>query len=133
VPGWSSRWPWYEREIVGASMTQTVEESEWDGTRFGREQTTGVMLGLGWPQVIFLGIGAVLMLLWMLLLPAPISVIFAVLTAGIFAGLGLPKKQGMPFVVYLWHLVRYGRRGAADQLRYVQRNDAEALELANEP
>src|SRR5699024_10041421 len=91
-------------------MTQNLQESEWDGTRFGREQTTGVMLGLGWPQVIFLSVGAVLMLLWMLLLPAPVSVIFAVLTAGIFAGLGLPKRHGMPLVVYLWHVVRYGKR-----------------------
>lgn len=114
-------------------MTQNLQESEWDGTRFGREQTTGVMLGLGWPQVIFLSVGAVLMLLWMLLLPAPVSVIFAVLTAGIFAGLGLPKRHGMPLVVYLWHVVRYGKRGATDQLRYVQSDDAEVLALSDEP
>lgn len=106
-------------------MTEVVEESEWDDTRFGREQTTGIILGLGGPQVAFLGVGAAIVLGLLIVMDAPWSVLFALLTAGVFAGLGVPKRHGTPLIVHLWKEIVYIFRGSQDQLQYVQRTDAE--------
>lgn len=106
-------------------MSQHVQDSEWDGTKFGREQTTGVMLGLGKEQVIFLSIGAGLVLLVVIALSAPASVLLGIMIGLVFAGIGIPKVQGVALVVYLWRLMVYMLRGSKGQLEYVQRDDAE--------
>lgn len=106
-------------------MSGNVEESEWDGTRFGREQTTGVMLGLTKDQVIFLGVGAGIVMLTLISLNAPASVFLALMIALVFAGVGIPKVQGMSLVMYLWRSIVYVIRGSKGQLEYVQRDGAD--------
>lgn len=106
-------------------MAEHVEASDYDGVRFGREQTTGVLLGLGVPQVAFLAVGAGLVLLFMIGLSGPVGWLLALVTAALFTAIGLPKHKGMPLVVYLWKLLRYGKRGITEQLEYVYKDNAE--------
>lgn len=101
-------------------MTQTYQETAWDGVHFQRERQTGVFLGLGKMQVWTLGAGlAVVLLVWFL---APVIFPFRVLAAlvvaaGVF-GLAVPRPAGRPLVEWVLLWSRYQARGFWGYLRF---------------
>lgn len=101
--------------------------SPWDGTRFPRERTTGVVLGLNLVQTITAGIGAGVALLSIMLGGFPAGFITGIVILVIFAGLAIPKIAGRAPVEWAWRYIRYGVRGAQSQLVFVQREAADEL------
>lgn len=114
-------------------------ESEWDGARYPREKTTGVILGLDWAQVIFLvvyGVGVSAALVFTL--GFPLGLVLGFLNLIVAALVGIPRIWGRSLVLWVWEAVRFLVRGAQGQLRYereipVTATSAERDEWEQEP
>ncbi|NUL44057.1 PrgI family protein [Cellulosimicrobium funkei] len=103
---------------------QTLEQqldSPWDGARFARERTTGVLLGLNWSQVITLGSALALMLILVFVGGFPRGFFAALVIGAVAAGIVVPKVMGRPLIGWVGLWLRYLLRGARDQLTFVRR------------
>lgn len=111
-----------------------AQSSPWDGTRFPREQTTGVIMGLNLTQTITAGIAVVAALVAVMIGGFPQGVIVAMVLVSFGAGLAIPKFGGRAPVEWAGICARYAMRGARGQLAYVQREsrDAEVVYLDRE-
>lgn len=77
------------------------EASEWDGARFGREESTGVIFGMDFLQVVFLGVGMVLAVGCVLMGGFPGGTIAALIICGVFASVGIPRVAGKSLLKWL--------------------------------
>lgn len=102
-------------------MTQTlsVEPSEWDGARFGREETTGVVMGLDWGQVVYLGVGVAICVPVVIALGFPTGLLIALLVGGIFAATGIPRLHGRSLISWTVTFVKFWWRRRRGQTEYV--------------
>lgn len=75
---------------------QTVQSSEWDGARFGREQGTGVAFGLGMGQIVFIGagLGVALIIVFVFKSAFPVNLLPAGLVLAVALGIGVPRFFG---------------------------------------
>jgi Mg/Co/Ni transporter MgtE len=94
---------------------QTVQTSEWDGARFGREQGTGVAFGLGMGQIIFIGAGLAVALIVVFVFNSafPVNLLLQVGVAVTLA-IGVPRIQGKSLLEWasvVRFMVRRRRRG----------------------
>lgn len=96
------------------------EESPWDGSRFSREKRTGVAMGLDLAQVIFLGVGIGIAVLLIIIGGFPLGFILGLLTAALFAGVGIPRFHGTSLLEWMWRFLTYRLRRRAGQLKFVQ-------------
>ncbi|MFC4372450.1 hypothetical protein ACFOZ2_16500, partial [Citricoccus nitrophenolicus] len=115
---------------------QTLEQqldSPWDGARFARERTTGVLLGLSWSQVIALGVALGLMLILVFVGGFPRGFFAALVLGAAAAGVVVPKVMGRPLIGWAGLWLRYLVRGARDQLTFVRREDTDDGETPTEP
>lgn len=97
------------------------EVSEWDGVHFQREHQSGIFLGLVWLQIVYLAVGAAIMLmLFAAGLPFPIGPILALATGAGFFFTGVPRVQGRPLVEWAVAAIRFLLRGAGGFLRYLR-------------
>jgi hypothetical protein len=105
-------------------VNQTLEQqldSPWDGARFARERTAGVLLGLNWAQVITLGAALGLMLILVFAGGFPRGFFTALVIGVVAGGIVVPKVQGRPLLGWVGLWLRYLLRGARDQLTFVRR------------
>lgn len=105
-------------------VEQTLEQqldSPWDGARFARERTTGVLLGLNWSQVLTLGAALGLMLILVFVGGFPRGFFTALVIGAAAAGVVVPKVMGRPVISWVGLWLRYLLRGARDQLTFVRR------------
>lgn len=103
--------------------------SPWDGARFARERTTGVILGLGLEQVIVLGLGLATIVLLMIFGQFPDNLLAAGVVMILVLGIALPRFAGKSLIQWLLLVVWYTGRGALGQLHYVHRDTPEAYEI----
>lgn len=118
--------------MVNQSMEQQLD-SPWDGARFARERTTGVLLGLSWSQVITLGVALGLMLILVFVGGFPRGFFAALVLGAAAAGVVVPKVMGRPLIGWAGLWLRYLVRGARDQLTFVRREDTDDGETPTEP
>lgn len=118
----------------------TNDESEWKGTRFGREESTGVVMGLGWEQVSFIAAGVgVLMLGVVTIGSVPVKIIFGLLVLVVTAGIGIPRIAGKSLLEWMMKFFKNKGREKTGQNEYVPPidgadatwNGAGELELVN--
>ncbi|GFZ85346.1 hypothetical protein GCM10011359_13080 [Nesterenkonia alkaliphila] len=96
------------------------EASEWDGTRFGREESTGVVMGLGWDQVIFLGVGVLICVPIVVAVGFPTGLLIALVIGGGFALVGIPRVMGKSLIRWAFTIMKFGWRKKQGQTEYVQ-------------
>ncbi|HRO31605.1 SCO6880 family protein [Citricoccus sp.] len=108
-------------------------DSPWDGARFARERTTGVLLGLSWPQVITLGVALGLMLLLVFTGGFPRGFFTALVLGAVAAGIVIPTVMGRPLIGWAGLWLRYLVRGARNQLTFVRRDGTDDDETPTEP
>ncbi|WMY80041.1 SCO6880 family protein [Citricoccus sp. I39-566] len=116
-------------------MLEPQLDSPWDGARFARERTTGVMLGLSWSQVTALGATLGLMLLMVFTGGFPRGFFTALVIGAAAAGVIVPRVAGRPLIGWAGLWLRYLLRGARNQLTFVRReattvDDAPAVPAA---
>ncbi|MFP3397177.1 SCO6880 family protein [Brevibacterium sp. SIMBA_078] len=95
---------------------QTVQTSEWDGARFGREQGTGVAFGLGMGQIIFIGAGLAVALIVVFVFNSafPVNLLPAGGVLAVTLAIGVPRIQGKSLLEWasvVRFMVRRRRRG----------------------
>lgn len=95
-----------------------VEASEYDGSHFGREESTGVILGLSLGQVSFLGVGIVVGIVAIVTLGFPVGLVSAILIGVVFAVIGLPRFGGKSLLRWAWIFVRHWVRSATGQTAF---------------
>ncbi|MGW9550879.1 SCO6880 family protein [Citricoccus zhacaiensis] len=111
-------------------------DSPWDGARFARERTTGVVMGLNWSQVIALGLTLGLMMLLVFVGGFPRGFFTALVLGAAAAGLVVPKVTGRPLLGWVGLWLRYLLRGARNQLTFVRRegtNDDQTPTVVTSP
>lgn len=97
-------------------------DSPWDGARFARERTTGVLMGLNWFQVIALAVALGLMMILVFIGGFPGGVFAALVLGTVSAGVVVPKWKGRPLLGWSGLWLRYLLRGARNQLTFVRRD-----------
>lgn len=104
-------------------MTETMDRnaaSEFDGAHFGRERVTGVIMGLGLPQVIFLGVGVMIAVFLVTLGGFPGGLIQALIVGGIFVAVGVPRPAGKTMLEWIGIRGKGTAQSAFGQNEYVQ-------------
>ena len=104
-------------------MSVHVEESEWDGTHFSREESTGVVLGLDFGQVGFLGVGVVIAVTLVIAFGFPVGFIGAVAVAGVFGVIGIPRYDGRSLLRWALVFISMWFRKKQGQNQFVQETD----------
>lgn len=103
----------------------TFEASEYDGARFPREQSTGVILGLGWEQVIVLAVGISSAVISVVTGGFPAGAIVALLIVVVFAGVGVPRIGGKSLIMWGWVYGRQLVRQVQGQNEYVPSSEGD--------
>lgn len=93
---------------------------EWDGAHFGREQQSGVVLGLDLGQVIFLGVGVGIGVIFIIIGGFPFGLLLALLVAVIFALIGIPRVEGISLLKWGRIKARLAVRRLAGQTEFIQ-------------
>src|SRR5690625_4787969 len=99
--------------------------SDWDGVRFPREKSTGVILGLQGEQVTMLGAGIAFIVLLMVAGEFPTNAVMALIVAVLVCGIALPRFFGKSLIQWAWGSLKFVFRGAVGQLSYKHRDDHE--------
>lgn len=119
-----------------SSQVVNNEASEWDGARFGREESTGVVFGLDFLQVLFLGIGMVIAVVFVIAGGFPGGTLAAAATVAVFGAIGVPRVFGKSFLKWVqvfmssWSRKRTGQNEYLPEEVGVDINDQEGVRLA---
>jgi len=103
----------------------TFEPSEYDGARFPRAQSTGVIMGLGWEQVAVLAIGVAFAVISVTTGGFPAGAIVGLLIAVVFAGIGIPRFGEKSLIMWAWVYGRQLARQAQRQNEYVPSSEGD--------
>ncbi|SMX91367.1 hypothetical protein BI49514_02393 [Brevibacterium iodinum ATCC 49514] len=95
------------------------ESSEWDGARFGREESTGVAFGMDMLQIVFLGVGMVIIVVCVVAGGFPGGLIAAALTAGVFGAIGIPRIFGKSLLTWVRVILSSQSRKRTGQNEYL--------------
>lgn len=106
-----------------SSEVLSSEASEWDGARFGREESTGVVFGLDFLQVVFLGIGMIMAVIFVFAGGFPGGFLAAVATVVVFGGLGIPRVAGKSLLTWVQVFGSLWSRKRTGQNEYVPEED----------
>jgi hypothetical protein len=115
-----------------SAQTVNSEESEWDGARFGREESTGVVFGLDFLQVLFLGIGMVIAVAFVIAGGFPGGTLAAVGTVVVFGGLGIPRVFGKSFLKWVQVFMTSWSRKRTGQNEYMPEEDGVDVAIGDE-
>lgn len=113
-------------------QTLNSEESEWDGARFGREESTGVVFGLDFPQVLFLGIGMVIAVVFVIAGGFPGGTLAAAGTVAVFGGLGIPRVFGKSFLKWVQVFVSSWSRKRTGQNEFMPEEEGIDVVIGDE-
>lgn len=101
-----------------SSGLQEKYETPWDGTTFQREKRSGVMLGLGWLQLIYLALGVVGLLAMWWLLPFPFGQLGVLGGAAFLFVTAVITPAGRPLIEWAIYSLAFSLRGAFGFLRF---------------
>ena len=96
-----------------------MSRSEFDGVRFPQEESTGVIMGMGWEQVTFLAVGIGLVAISVITGGFPGGAMLGLVFAVIFGGIGIPRVQGKSFLQWGWVFARQTIRRSQGQNEYL--------------
>lgn len=96
------------------------ETSEWDGARFGREEGTGVVMGLDIPQCVFIGVGAAVAVIVVIFNGFPVGFVLGLVIAAASFGIGFPRVGGKSLISWAGIFIRLWLRRRQGQNEYVR-------------
>ncbi len=113
------------------SSTQPIE-SEWDGAKYGREESTGVIFGMETDQVIFISSGAVVGIIVVMINGFPWGLAAAIGLVIVSGGIGIPRIKGNSLIGWARIFTRSKSRQRSGNDQFVQKDDGVEVDFTDD-
>ena len=111
---------------------EQIIDSEWDGAKFGREESTGVIFGMEADQVVFLAVGIACAIGVVLPIGFPWGLAAGIGILIIFGAIGIPRIQGKSLIGWARVFARARRRRKSGHDQFVQKNEGVDIIVADD-